>query len=394
MGSQPMEKHALTAFLLLVFPLSLASPGPLRAGDKVAASKQNLEEVRRQLEEKKKELEKYRQEEDLINREISDLRKEDKLNVGRQKELEVKLTRSRTARGEAKDKFDSLSKAYRDLRGDLYGEAVTYSLDRDFYYPYFGLEDISRAVLLKSAILRKQGLIDRIKGETAKIEVDMRVLSRQNLELKSQKELVDKRRKAHRNVVRDKMTELERTREKKNRLLAEVENLQNASRGLTKLVRKLEKQAPYRSSSAGKKELPVPRHSLPWPVRGAVISRYGREEVPLLKTWIVREGIRIRSVESATVFPVMGGKVIYSGPFRTYGNVVIVDHEKGFFTIYGLLDGILVSRNDVVTPGSPLGHAGEDLLAVSGSGERDYNAVYFEIRVGAESVDPMLWLAN
>lgn len=372
-----------------------AQPAPVpKEQDKVTAKKRSLEEIRAQLEEKKKELEKYRAEEDRISSEISGLKKEDKLNVARQKELESQLSRTRAKSSDSREKSDSLLKAYKDLQSDLYGETVSYSLDKQFYYPYYGLGDISRGLLLKSAILEKHSLINRIKGETAKVKGDIRDLTRQNLELKAKKELVDKQRSAHKNIVKDKMTELERTREKQARLSREVENLQNAALGLTKLVKKLEKQSPYRSTAGKSRDLPIPRHSLPWPVKGSLLSRYGREEVPLLKTWIVREGIRIKAAEEAVVFPVMRGKVIYSGPFRTYGNVVIVDHEKGFFTIYGLLENILVSRNEVVTPSSPLGRAGEDTQSVSGAAHKDYSAVYFEIRIGSDAVDPMLWLAD
>jgi len=368
--------------------------GTVMAQDKVAAKKKSLEEIRAQLEDKKQELEKYREEEDRINAEIAGLKKEDKLNVSRQKELEAQLVRTRSKSSDSKEKFDSLSRAYKDLQSDLYGETVLYSLDKYFYYPYYGLSDISRGLLLKSAILEKHNLINRIKGESVKVKGDIQNLSRQNLELKAKKELVEKQRSAHRNIVKGKMTELERTREKQAALSKEVENLQNAALGLTKLVRKLEKQAPYRPTAGKSGDLPVPRHSLPWPVQGKVISRYGRESVPLLKTWIVREGIRIGASQDAPVFPVMSGKVIYAGPFRTYGNVVIVDHEQGFFTIYGLLESILVSKNDAVTPGSPLGKAGADTQAVSGAPDKDLSAVYFEILIGSEPIDPMPWLTN
>ncbi len=297
-----MEKYSLTACCLISLSLLASGTSILNAGDKVTVNKKSLKEIRQQLDEKQKELEKYKQEEGLVKLELENLRKEDKLNLRRQRELEARLARARSGRAESREKSDSLSKAYKDLQGELYGETVIYSLDRQFYYPYCGLGDISRALLLKSAILRKQSLINRIKGETAKVQGDIQTFSRQNLELNAQKALVDKRRSAHRNVVRGKMTELERTRKKKASLVMEVENLQNAALGLARLVRKLEKQAPYRPSSATSKDLPVPRHSLPWPVRGTVISRYGREEVPLLKTWIVREGIRIRAAEAAAVF--------------------------------------------------------------------------------------------
>lgn len=378
----------------LVLLLLTLFAGPVLGEDKITVKKKSLEEISRQLEDKKKELEKYREEELGINSQIDTLKKEDKLNVGRQKALESQLAGVRARSSDSKEKHDSLSKAYKELQGDLYGETVVYALDKNFYYPYYGRSDIARGLLLKSAILEKHSLIKKIKGETARVKGDIRDLSRQNVELKARKELVDKQRSAHKSVVRGKMTELERTREKQARLSREVENLQNAALGLTKLVKKLEKQAPYRPGAGKSRELPVPRHSLPWPAQGKIISRYGREAVPLLKTWIVREGVRIRAAQAgASVFPVMSGKVIYSGPFRTYGNVVIVDHEQGFFTIYGLLENITVSKNDSVTPGSPLGRAGEDTQRLS-SADEDYSAVYFEIRIGAEAVDPLLWLTN
>lgn len=388
-----MRLIALLSYCLIAIFVML-SAGPVMAADKIAVKKKSLEEISRQLEEKKKELEKYREEELRINSQIDDLKKEEKVNVVRQKALESQLAGVRAKSSDSKEKNDSLSKAYKDLQGDLYGETVIYALDKNFYYPYYGRSDIARGLLLKSAILEKHNLINRIRGETIKVKGDIQNLSRQNVELKAKKELVEKRRSAQKSIVRSKMTELERTRAGQARLSREVENLQNAALGLTKLVKKLEKQAPYRPGAGRSRELPIPRHSLPWPAQGKVISRYGREEVPLLKTWIVREGIRIRVAQAGVpVFPVMSGKVIYSGLFRTYGNVVIVDHERGFFTIYGLLQNITVSRNDAVTPSSPLGRAGNDTQRLSSSDE-DYSAVYFEIRVGAEATDPLLWLTN
>ncbi len=387
-----MEKYAqLTFALFLAFFSGL---GPVIAQDKIAAKKKSLEEIRVQLDEKKKELEKYREEEDRISLEIDGLKNEDKLNVARQNELTSQLSRSRAKSSDSREKYESLSKAYGYLQSDLYGETVIYSLDKQFDYPYYGREDISRGLLLRSAILEKHSLINRIKGETVKVKGAIQDLTRQNLELKAKKELVDKQRSAHKHIVESKRTELERTREKQARLSREVENMQNAALGLTKLVSKLEKQSPYRPTAARSRDLPIPRHSLPWPVQGKVISRYGREEVPLLKTWIVREGIRIRAAKTADVFPVMSGKVIYSGPFRTYGNVVIVDHEQGFFTIYGLLENILVAKNEAVTPSSPLGRTGDDTQAVSGEANKDYSAVYFEIRIGSDAIDPLVWLTK
>ena len=387
-----MEKYS-QLILLLVF-LMAAVPGAAGAADQISVKKKSLEEIKQQLDEKKKELEKYREEEERISGEIAGLKKEEKANTGRRRELEDQLARSKAKSAESRQKSESLSKAYKDVQGDIHGELSLYSLAKDLSYPYYGRKDLSSGLLLKSAIFEKYSLINRIKGETARVKGDIQALTRRNVELTAKKKLLDTQRTAHKRLVKSKTTELERTREKQARLAREVENLQNAALGLTKLVKKLEKQAPYKRAAAGGLQPPIDRNSLPWPARGKVISRFGREEVPLLKTWIVREGIRIRTDGPSPVYPVMDGKVIYAGPFRTYGNVVIVDHEQGgFFTVYGLLKDIAVAKGAPVTAASPLGHSGSDTQAVSGAGPGDYSAVYFEIRMGAEAVDPLPWLS-
>ena len=128
---------------------------------------------------------------------------------------------------------------------------------------------------------------------------------------------------------------------------------------------------------------------MPWPVQGKVISKFGRENLPQLKTWIVRDGIKIATQVGKAVFPVMSGNVIYSGPFRSYGNVVIVDHEKGFFTVYGFLKSINVVKNEPVNMTTVIGKAGTDKQ----SAKKEYRGtVYFEIRAGTNAINPATYL--
>ncbi len=108
-----------------------------------------------------------------------------------------------------------------------------------------------------------------------------------------------------------------------------------------------------------------------------------------MNTWIFRDGIKIAAKPGEPVRTVAEGSVIYAGPFRSYGNVVIVDHTKGFFTIYGFLREIQVAVGDKLAEQGVIGAAGKDTQASSGTGQ---NAVYFEIRQGTAAVDPQIWL--
>jgi murein hydrolase activator len=52
------------------------------------------------------------------------------------------------------------------------------------------------------------------------------------------------------------------------------------------------------------------------------------------------------------------GRVVYAGPFRGYGNVVIVDHGGGWVTALTNLAALAVKRGDRVRRGAPLGETG------------------------------------
>ena len=364
-----------------------------RAEEPVDAKKKNLEEINRQLEEKKKELDVYRAEEERITSELAGLKKEEKQNLSKRQDLEWQLDKARSRSTESRQKYESLDKARKEIGGDLSGELVMYSLQKDFYYPYYGSRDISKDMLIRSALLSKRALLTTINGESVRVNKDIETLKRKSVDLKARQDLLNKQSSAHKSVLKMKRDELERTKGQQARLSAELENLQNAALGLTRLVKKLQKQAPYRGNE-GSAELPIMHKSLPWPSEGSIISRFGREEVPALKTWIVREGVRIATAKDAPVKAVLAGKVIYAGPFRTYGNVVIVDHEKGFFTIYGLLSRIDAVKGQAVETLTPLGLAGEDTQNVGAGKKSSAGAVYFEIRKGDRALDPLQWLAN
>ncbi len=382
-----MEKFAIAALAMLL----LASPAFTQTAEKLRDRKDRLGEINRQLAEKQAELERYQAEQKKISSEIDSLRAQDRLTKTRQRELEGQLGASRRKGAEARDKLAALERAQKELAGAASSEVAMYSMDRLFYSPYYGRPDLMRDVFIRTAIMNKYALAATLKGEKRKVSDDMRTLEKRQKELAVSRDRLAREITVSQRNVRDKQKELSRAKDREKALRRELEDLKNAAAGLNTLVKKLEKQAPYRTRQPG--ELPIEKGSLPWPAAGRVISKYGREQVPELKTWIVREGIRIRTADRAPVTPVLPGKVIYSGPFRTYGNVVIVDHEKGFFTVYGLLGSVAASRGDRVTESSRIGFAGADTQAISGGEQAEGSTVYFEIRSGSDAINPLPWLA-
>jgi septal ring factor EnvC (AmiA/AmiB activator) len=98
---------------------------------------------------------------------------------------------------------------------------------------------------------------------------------------------------------------------------------------------------------------------------------------------MVRQGLTMATLPGAPVSAVADGKVIFAGPFRSYGSVVILDHGGGFFSVYGQLGDIDAAKGTLVKAG--------DSIAVAGGGA-DAGRMYFEVRRGTDALDPTVWL--
>ena len=112
------------------------------------------------------------------------------------------------------------------------------------------------------------------------------------------------------------------------------------------------------------------RGALEWPAAG----RFTRS----------RNGIEIAAAEGTPARAVHPGTVDYADTFTGFGNLVILDHGGNYYSLYGYLGSIAVSRGQLVDAGTELG-----LVGTAPAGP---SALYFELRVDGRSVDPIQWL--
>lgn len=122
------------------------------------------------------------------------------------------------------------------------------------------------------------------------------------------------------------------------------------------------------------------RGSVDWPAEGQVFRRFGVERHPDYGTEITVDGITVVTQPSQEVCATAPGVVMYAREYLSYGPMVLIDHQDGYYSAYGYLGQLSVSQGDPVDAGTPLGRSGP----VPG-GQPGY---YFEIRKGGEPVDP------
>ncbi|MCK9607724.1 MAG: peptidoglycan DD-metalloendopeptidase family protein [Methylomonas sp.] len=121
------------------------------------------------------------------------------------------------------------------------------------------------------------------------------------------------------------------------------------------------------------------RGQLPWPVQGAIVERFGSRRFET--TW---DGTVIGAREGAAIRAVAAGRVVYADWLRGYGLMLIVDHGKGFMSLYAFNQSLHKSVGEYVK-------TGDVLASVGRSGGRSSAALYFGIRQKGRAVDPEKW---
>lgn len=118
---------------------------------------------------------------------------------------------------------------------------------------------------------------------------------------------------------------------------------------------------------------------LPFPVRGEILKKFGsaREEGKL-------DGVIIAANEGTEIQSITDGKVVYADWMRGYGLIIIVDHGKGYISLYAFNQSLYKKVGDIV-------NAGDVIASVGLSGGHDRASLYFGIRKKGKAVDPLEW---
>lgn len=127
------------------------------------------------------------------------------------------------------------------------------------------------------------------------------------------------------------------------------------------------------------RESDAPR--MQWPTEGAIISRFGDSIAG-----IPSNGIDLAALYGTKVRAAAAGIVIYAGkePER-FGQLILIDHGKGFVTAYAYLGSMTVKEGQSVT-------ARERIALVGKSGEARRPTVHFELRRNNVPRNPELYL--
>lgn len=120
---------------------------------------------------------------------------------------------------------------------------------------------------------------------------------------------------------------------------------------------------------------------LPWPTRGKQKHRYGSTRNNSDITW---QGVTIEAKAGSAVNAIFPGRVVFSDWFQGQGLLIIIDHGKGYWSLYGHNQSLLQSVGNTVGAGETIATAGK-------SGGQEVAGLYFEIRHNGKPKNPNNW---
>jgi len=186
------------------------------------------------------------------------------------------------------------------------------------------------------------------------------------------------------NMLRSRRKLVERLRKNKTQVESSIKLLEDDAREIAGILEELETRSLQAEEDSTLLGLSNGRGNLIWPVRGRIIRHFGSVKD---KKGIVlsNPGIDIQARLGADVLAAASGAVMYISWLRGYGQFIIVDHGKGYYTLYANLSDILVDVGDRVK-------GGELIALVGDSGSLEGPKLHFEVRHRREQLNPLEWL--
>lgn len=290
-----------------------------------------------------------------------------------------------------------------------------------FVQPLTPVEIIRSAMLLREAVPYLQENAARIREDLEKIENQKNLVEKQVARIIRQKKILENEHEQMKALVQRKSKIRNAVEIKSVKAKKKVERLASQANDLRDLLNKLEKQrqeklrrqeeerrrltelkaAEARRAAEETKKLEEKQRAdlikfkpevinevgenfvkakghLLRPARGPVVTSYGEQ----MSKGVTSKGIIIKTRSQAQVISPYDGTVIFAGPFRGYGNLIIIEHGQGYLSLLAGLEEVDCELGQMLLAGEPVGQMPE-------SGD---TRLYVELRKDNHPINPLTWI--
>ena len=356
--------------------------------DEINATKKRIQSEGRKEKSSVRRVSNLSEEISLLQQLLKEIKKEEKLLV-------ADISRSERKIGESEEELDTLRTRYARRLSTIYKKGQISNLEkilsstswRQAIYRTKYLKiiseidqkthDIIRSLLIQigrqklelEAVLRKKRRLKRDREKT--------LVSVRSKKKKEQRELV-KIRKSQKDL-KVYLTEKQ----------AGVKQLEDIIKKIQEDIARSEREERIRKQQMvlKSKEFPKLKGQLQWPAEGRVVTKFGRQWNPKLKTTTENPGIDIKGKPGSQIRSVLGGVVTTITFIRGFGTTIIIDHGGGFYTVYSHVTNVETNEDSQVRSGDVIAYMGD-------SGSINGSQLHFEIWGQGKKLNPEYWLTR
>ena len=322
----------------------------------------------------------------LLQKLVKELNKEEKL-------LSADISRTERKINASETDLDTLRSRYARRLKTIYQKGQISNLEKILSSTSWR-QAIYRAKYLKIIAEIDKNTHDTIRSlliEIGKQKLSLEAVLRKKRRLKRDKEKTlsevrNKKRKEQRSLVniRQSQKELKTYLTEKQ---AGVKQLEAIIKKIQEDIARAEREERIRRQQLAlkSKEFPKLKGGLDWPAEGRVITKFGRQWNPKLKTTTENPGIDIKGKPGSEIRAVLGGVVTTITFIRGFGTTVIIDHGGGFYTVYSHVTNVETSEDSQVRQGDIIAYMGD-------SGSINGSQLHFEIWGEGKKLNPEYWL--
>ncbi len=250
------------------------------------------------------------------------------------------------------------------------------------YYEYIAR---SRAAWLKS--LRTD--LTQLKEVTTQTRQKSVEIGDLQTEQAAQRRGLEQDKQAHQQVLHKISMQLKQQRREINRLQRDENRLAQLVEKLSRMLAQPKSKNQFRNdnlpdASFNGSPFSALKGKLRLPVKGVVSNRFGSRRPDSTVLW---KGLFMRASADQPVKSVAAGRVVFADWLRGFGNLLIIDHGKGYMSLYGNNETLYKQVGDEV-------QGGDTIAAVGNSGGNEDSGLYFELRHEGKPLDPMQWVTR
>ncbi len=366
-------------------------------------SNDDLRKVEAQVEQQSAEHQKLQKQADFIGQEL------DKVN----KEMIV------TARAiqNSEDKLSKMEKQLELLRHDLEETEKSFVKENDnlirtlsalqnvatrpteslLVQPLTPVDIIRSAMMLRVSVPFFEENAKQIRDYFAELNLKKSKVEKQIAEISKQKKSMQNEHSRMKKLALAKASLKSKVEKKSEQARKNMNRLAEQARDLKELLQKIEKERLQRIEKRKLEEkqsadlikskqdsitniasgFARAKGSVPVAARGNIVSQYGDQQ----NKGVSSKGLTLATRSGAQVISPFDGVVAFAGPFRSYGNMIIIEHDGGYLSLMSGLGSIDTETGQMLLAGEPIGRMPEGEEA----------KLYVEIRKNNQPINPAAW---